>query len=69
MNKKCFEVIVSAVCSVFVEDAKDIEEAYALARESLSRGDFSDMSMQGHELTSDADIASCRRHADVRSCP
>lgn len=64
-----FEITVQAVAAVYVAEAKDETEAYALAREALDRGDFEDLEMTARELKTDYERDSSNRHADARSVP
>jgi hypothetical protein len=66
---KHFEVTVQATATVYVAEAKDEQEAYSLAREVLSRGDFEDLSMTAVELHTDRDRESSKRHANAWSAP
>lgn len=64
---KHYEITVQAVAVVYVADAKDEEEAYSLAREALSTGDFEDLTMTAEELKTDRERESSKRHADAVS--
>lgn len=66
---KHYEVTVQAVATVYVAEAKDEQEAYSLAREVLSRGDFNDLEMSAVELTTDRERDSSKRHANAWSAP
>lgn len=67
--KKHYEITVQATATVYVAEAKDEQEAYGLAREVLSRGDFDDLEMTAVELHTDRDRESSRRHATAWSAP
>lgn len=64
-----FEVTIQATATVYVAEAKDEQEAYSLAREVLSRGDFEDLEMKAVELTTEREQESSKRHATAWSAP
>lgn len=66
---KHYEITVRAVATVFVADAKSEQDAYALAREVLSHGDFDDLEMTAEELKTPEAISSSERHANAWSKP
>jgi hypothetical protein len=66
---KHFEVTVQATATVYVAEAKDEQEAYSLAREAMSCGDFKDLEMTAAELTTERERDSSKRHADAWSAP
>lgn len=66
---KHFEVTVQAVATVYVAEAKDEQEAYILARDVISRGDFEELGMSAVELTTDDERSRSRRHATAWSAP
>jgi hypothetical protein len=66
---KHYEITVQAIATVYVAEAKDEQEAYSLAREVLSHGDFQNLEMSAAELTTDRERESSKRHADAVSSP
>jgi hypothetical protein len=64
-----YEVTIRSVATVYVAEAKDEDEAYKLAREVLTSGDFEDLDMTASELTTEHERESSKRHANAWSAP
>lgn len=64
----CYEVTLQAYCTVFVRGAKNESEAYELATDEISNGDFIIDGGETQQLT-ESEVNSSRRHADARSEP
>jgi len=64
-----YEITVKAVATVFVADAKSEDEAYSLAREAMSCGDFEDIEMEAAELKTPEESRRSRAHCQAWSAP